>query len=283
MPEVTNILITILTGLAVVIGLVALVYMLTIVFDKYCCCFQRGEIYVLTAEELMERQHASDLTKRSGLAGILPEERVRIYIHFFSQRALTYVPDGDREKEKGNIESLEVINSKTDSNATGPQSQPPEDHELEDLCMMEHREEQCPICLSEYMEGDKIISGTSCSHRFHLQCCMQWLEKNDHCAYCRKDMMTPSEMAKAAREELGEARVKKITYINEMAAKRLAEYEAALAAGADNTEVSRQFATGTMPGDQQRLLDESGNSLEANNNTTNIQSSSAPANTEETA
>ena len=67
----------------------------------------------------------------------------------------------------------------------------------------------------------------------------------------------------AAREELGEARVRKITYINEMAAKRLAEYEAALAAGADNTEVSRQFATGTMPGDQQRALDASSSSLQA--------------------
>ncbi|KAL3903359.1 MAG: hypothetical protein SGILL_010473, partial [Bacillariaceae sp.] len=90
-----------------------------------------------------------------------------------------------------------------------------------------------------------------------------WLEKNDHCAYCRKDMMNPSEMIKAAREELGEARVKKISYINDMAAKRLAEYEAALAAGADNTEVSRQFASGTMPGDQQRALDASSTSLHA--------------------
>jgi hypothetical protein len=108
-----------------------------------------------------------------------------------------------------------------------------------------------------------MITGSSCSHRFHLECCMQWLEQgNDHCAYCRKDMMTPEEMVQVAREELGNARVDKITRINAMAAERLEEYQAALAAGADNTRVSRQFASGTMPGDQGRLL--SGNSTDNN-------------------
>lgn len=117
---------------------------------------------------------------------------------------------------------------------------------------------------------------------------MQWLEKNDHCAYCRNDMMTPTEMANAAKEELGEARVKKITRINEMASRRLAEYEAALAAGADNTEVSRQFATGTMPGDQQQVLDEASESLETRNVTVTAAAEATatvenPTNAEETA
>jgi hypothetical protein len=90
---------------------------------------------------------------------------------------------------------------------------------------------------------------------------MQWLEQgNDHCAYCRKDMMTPAEMVQAAREKLGHARVDKITHINEMAAQRLEEYQAALAAGADNNRVNQQFASGTMPGDQGRLW--SGNSVD---------------------
>jgi hypothetical protein len=94
---------------------------------------------------------------------------------------------------------------------------------------------------------------------------MQWLEQgNDHCAYCRKDMMTPKEMVQVARIELGHARVEKITHINEMAAQRLEEYQAALAAGADNTEVSRQFASGTMPGDQGRRW--SGSNSDNNDN-----------------
>ena len=65
-------------------------------------------------------------------------------------------------------------------------------------------------------------------------------------------MITPEQMLDTARDALGEDRVKKIAGINEMAQRRLEEYEAAIAAGADNTEVSMQLATGTLPGDLER-------------------------------
>ncbi len=55
-------------------------------------------------------------------------------------------------------------------------------------------------------------------------------------------MITPEEVIKAAREELGDARVSKIIYVNEMASGRLAD--------CNNTDLSRQFTSGTMPGDQ---------------------------------
>jgi hypothetical protein len=84
---------------------------------------------------------------------------------------------------------------------------------------------------------------------------MQWIENgNDYCAYCRKPMMTPKEILKAAREALGDARVDKIMHVNQTAVRRFAENQAALTARADNTAVSRQFASGTMPGDQRRVL-----------------------------
>ena len=101
------------------------------------------------------------------------------------------------------------------------------------------------------MDGDLSITGTSCDHQFHLECALQWMEKgNDHCAYCRKDMIQPHELLSAAREALGDERVDKIVTINEMAAQRLAAYEAALAAeGSNHTEVSPQFAsTGSVTG-----------------------------------
>ena len=59
-------------------------------------------------------------------------------------------------------------------------------------------------------EGDKIITGTSCSHMFHYECCMKWLENgNEHCPNCRTDMMTSDELFQAALDELGEARIMK--------------------------------------------------------------------------
>jgi type II secretory pathway pseudopilin PulG len=72
-------------------------------------------------------------------------------------------------------------------------------------------------------DGEKVMTGTKCIHMFHYECCMQWVEKgNDHCPYCREDMMTAEELVEAAREELGEARIEKMIRINQDAARRLA-------------------------------------------------------------
>jgi len=83
--------------------------------------------------------------------------------------------------------------------------------------------------------------------------------------------MTPAEMLQAAREELGDDRVNKITRINSEAARRLAEYEAAIAAGTTVSEASRQLASGTLPGDRQQV---GGTDDDHNNNatsTTNVE------------
>lgn len=57
------------------------------------------------------------------------------------------------------------------------------------------------------VQGDTVVSGTSCSHLFHKTCAFEWLQKHDHCPYCRKEMMTPNEMLATANEILGESRV----------------------------------------------------------------------------
>jgi hypothetical protein len=68
-------------------------------------------------------------------------------------------------------------------------------------------EHTCAICLREYTYGDTVVSGTGCSHLFHYECVMPWLEKHDHCPYCRNEMMTAVQMRSAALQVLGEARV----------------------------------------------------------------------------
>ena len=115
--------------------------------------------------------------------------------------------------------------------------------------------------LSSLDKGEKVITGMSCSHMFHFECCMQWLEKgNEHCPYCREDMMTPEAMFEAAREELGDKRVEKLKNVNEEAARRIAQHQEwlreqgfrsgenqrpALLGGpqqANNTEIAREDA-----------------------------------------
>ena len=58
-------------------------------------------------------------------------------------------------------------------------------------------------------DGEKVMTGTSCSHLFHYECAMQWLCKKHHyhCPYCRKDMLTVSELRKAAENVLGGERI----------------------------------------------------------------------------
>jgi hypothetical protein len=103
------------------------------------------------------------------------------------------------------------------------------------------------FCLSSFYgaaDGDFVITGSSCDHRFHLECAMQWLEKgNDHCAYCRKTMIKPDELLMAAREELGDSRVDKILSINELAAQRLEAYRVSMAQATNNAVTSHQPST----------------------------------------
>jgi Ring finger domain len=60
------------------------------------------------------------------------------------------------------------------------------------------------------VDGDIVVSGTSCSHLFHESCVFEWLAKKDHCPYCREAMATPSEMRTAAEEILGQERVSEL-------------------------------------------------------------------------
>lgn len=47
-------------------------------------------------------------------------------------------------------------------------------------------EEACPICMDEYKSDDsKKIVKLACKHMFHLECMMEWVQKNDICPMCR--------------------------------------------------------------------------------------------------
>lgn len=66
----------------------------------------------------------------------------------------------------------------------------------------------CCICLLPYESGVQILKGTTCQHNFHYSCCMEWLKKHDECPYCRRELFTASELRAAAKQVLGESRVR---------------------------------------------------------------------------
>jgi hypothetical protein len=78
-------------------------------------------------------------------------------------------------------------------------------YEFTSFDMEEEEEETCAICLAEYEVGESVLCATHCSHHFHRECLLLWLEKKDVCPFCREPMITADEMKKAHQLNLGKS------------------------------------------------------------------------------
>ena len=76
-----------LAGIAAIAAMVFTVFLFTFLMDKISFC----NTAVLTEEEMEERRNATRVTKQSGLAGLLKDERNRIYRVFFERRSFPYL------------------------------------------------------------------------------------------------------------------------------------------------------------------------------------------------
>ena len=47
----------------------------------------------------------------------------------------------------------------------------------------------CPICLGEFAEGEKVRVLPNCSHGFHAKCIDTWLLSNSSCPLCRQALL----------------------------------------------------------------------------------------------
>lgn len=54
----------------------------------------------------------------------------------------------------------------------------------------------CTICLTEYEDSDICFSATTCPHRYHRDCILDWLERcaNTECPCCRVPMVSDDEV-----------------------------------------------------------------------------------------
>eukprot|EP00257_Ricinus_communis_P011325 XP_002532292.2 RING-H2 finger protein ATL52 [Ricinus communis] len=51
-------------------------------------------------------------------------------------------------------------------------------------------EATCPICLSEFEEGEEVRSLPECMHSYHLPCIDMWLCSHSNCPVCRADAVS---------------------------------------------------------------------------------------------
>lgn len=48
---------------------------------------------------------------------------------------------------------------------------------------------ECPICLVEFMEGEKLRVLPKCKHSFHMDCVDKWLTSHSSCPTCRHSLL----------------------------------------------------------------------------------------------
>ncbi|OVA17278.1 zinc finger protein [Macleaya cordata] len=69
----------------------------------------------------------------------------------------------------------------------------------------------CPICLGEFMDGEKVRVLPKCNHGFHMRCIDTWLMSHSSCPTCRHSLlerpMTSSDDA-AAHDHLDVASIR---------------------------------------------------------------------------
>ncbi|CAN0926634.1 Putative RING-H2 finger protein ATL53 [Linum grandiflorum] len=59
----------------------------------------------------------------------------------------------------------------------------------------ERSESTCPVCLSDFNEGEPVRSLPVCSHVFHVACIDRWLLCHTNCPVCRANALPVSHVA----------------------------------------------------------------------------------------
>ncbi|KAM3292910.1 hypothetical protein ACQJBY_036505 [Aegilops geniculata] len=54
------------------------------------------------------------------------------------------------------------------------------------------REATCPVCLSDFADGETVRVLPACMHYFHATCVGEWLRRNTTCPVCRTAPPPPS-------------------------------------------------------------------------------------------
>lgn len=50
---------------------------------------------------------------------------------------------------------------------------------------------ECPICLGEFVDGEKVRVLPKCNHGFHVRCIDEWLASHSSCPNCRLSLLEP--------------------------------------------------------------------------------------------
>lgn len=215
-----------LTGIAILIALITLVYVGALVCDRICqrcgCCA------AMRALHTDEPRHVEggEVARDAGLTGMTDAERRLVLdkmlvgkpYETYKQMAAVGADDEQNAdadadtKEKSASTSSNGTGTSDDSTqqdiesqqATAPSS--PQDPVVDDPFQSDSYT-ACAICIDNYDDADEVFVGEDCNHMFHKECLLDWLQRHDGCPCCRKNMITSEQMKEVAMEVLGRDRV----------------------------------------------------------------------------
>lgn len=64
---------------------------------------------------------------------------------------------------------------------------------------------ECPICLGEFEDGEKVRVLPQCHHGFHVGCIDTWLISHSSCPTCRQSLLEPNPPPSAVSDAAGNA------------------------------------------------------------------------------
>lgn len=69
-------------------------------------------------------------------------------------------------------------------------------------------EDRCPICFGKYSEDEPHLDSQKCSHRFHQECILGWLEIQSHrdCPCCRVELIAEDDIWPVVKRQRRERR-----------------------------------------------------------------------------
>lgn len=109
-----------------------------------------------------------------------------------------------REERRKAMELLLTSSSKAEAfqEDVAPEQQQQQQEEEDDVSITSGAYPVCSICLGEYGSDQDVLQSDSCSHRFHKNCILDWLQRQEakaECPCCRVGMVSEEDVWKTVK------------------------------------------------------------------------------------
>uniref|UniRef100_A0A7S4W1T3 RING-type domain-containing protein n=1 Tax=Ditylum brightwellii TaxID=49249 RepID=A0A7S4W1T3_9STRA len=215
--KIRTIIITVLATASILCAAIAITYLFALSSDRFLSYFPtRFQNWIRNNRQFVRGGPPSEtVEKNAGLEGLTREERREIVekimkIKPFTKESATSKKLAPHDNCKHACIPRESLDDDSDQKNALEEGVLPK---KQDNSQDDHLHDNlCAICLTEYVEGEEVIVGNSCSHMFHKECVLEWLEKHDICPFCRENMMSPDQMKDAAKEMLSKRRMRQLKH-----------------------------------------------------------------------